>query len=153
MAENKRNEFGEIIPGMAYRDRSGVYAVIEADGKIAVINTKDRIFLPGGGLEGEESHHACLIRECSEELGCDVEIAYYIGCASQYLLSFKDGEPLRIIGHVYLVRITGTNNLKIEDDHDLSWLSPDEAIASMYVEFQAWAIEEYMRTCSLKKRA
>ncbi|MDQ0194582.1 NUDIX domain-containing protein [Paenibacillus wynnii] len=145
MIINQGIEFGDNIDGITYRDRPGVYAVIEKENKIAVVKTKDRIFLPGGGIEGAESYQECLRRECSEELGCDIEVGYYIGNAAQYTFSFKDKQPLKIIGHFYFVTITGLNNLKIEDDHELVWLSSDKAIQSMDVEFQAWAINEYIK--------
>ncbi|MGB1237010.1 MAG: NUDIX domain-containing protein [Pseudomonadales bacterium] len=35
--------------------------------------------LPGGALEPEETIHQALLRECREELGCEVEIKYLSG--------------------------------------------------------------------------
>jgi 8-oxo-dGTP diphosphatase len=142
---NQEAVYGVKNPELKYRDRPGVYAVIESEGKIAVVKTEERVFLPGGGLEGGESFQACLIRECSEELGCDIEVGRYIGNATQYLLSFKGQEPLKITGHFYCATITGENNLQIEDDHELFWMSVDEAVDCMYVEFQAWAIRESIK--------
>jgi 8-oxo-dGTP diphosphatase len=35
--------------------------------------------LPGGALDAGETIHEALIRECCEELGCDVDISYLSG--------------------------------------------------------------------------
>ena len=35
--------------------------------------------LPGGALDPEETIHEALIRECREELGCEIEVQYLSG--------------------------------------------------------------------------
>jgi len=52
-----------------YTKRPGAYGIIENDdGLIAVIKTKTGYFLPGGGIEENESPEECLARECLEEI-------------------------------------------------------------------------------------
>lgn len=50
--------------------------------------------LPGGALEPGETIHECLLRECREELGCDVEIGaltgvYYHGAYNSHVFIFR----------------------------------------------------------------
>lgn len=134
-------EFGVRVAGAEYKNRPAAYALITNENhELAVIRVGDRFFLPGGGIEGEESREQCLARECSEELGYNIEIGEYLGCLSQWLISFKTNEPLRIIGHIYSARLLEPNFCKTEPDHELIWLNPVTAASRMLVEFQAWAI-------------
>lgn len=135
-------EFGTKIDETEYIDRVGVYAIIYQNNKLAIIKSGDRYFLPGGGLEENESQEECLRRECKEEIGYEINIGNYIGMATQYLYSYKTQVPLRIIGHFYRVELEEYIQSQIEDDHELVWFSPEEAIKRMYVEFQAWAISK-----------
>ncbi|MDE6274961.1 MAG: NUDIX hydrolase [Clostridia bacterium] len=57
------------------RNRYAVRAVILNGNKVFVEYAKSKpiIMLPGGGVEGEESKEACIIRECQEECGLVVK--------------------------------------------------------------------------------
>ncbi|MES1042803.1 NUDIX hydrolase [Peribacillus simplex] len=64
--------FGEKIGGLDYQIKKGVYAIIFNSAKdkvLAVQNSRGHHFLPGGGIENEESYQECLEREMLEETG------------------------------------------------------------------------------------
>lgn len=77
-------------------------------------------------------------------MGCDIEVGDFVGRASQYVVSFKTNEHLKIIGHFYRAKLIGNNYMKTEDDHELIWILPKEAINKMHVEYQVWAIKKLL---------
>jgi len=70
---------------MAYNDlfRLSSHTVISDDlGQVLMLKANYGSFswgLPGGSLDPQETVHEALIRECKEELGCDVEVQYLSG--------------------------------------------------------------------------
>lgn len=69
----KKDFFG-IKDNKAYLDRKGAYLVPIRGEKVGVVETAKGYFLLGGGIEGEETDNQCIIRECIEETGYQVEI-------------------------------------------------------------------------------
>ena len=63
-----------IKDNKAYLDRKGAYLVPIRGEKVGVVETAKGYFLLGGGIEGEETDNQCIIRECIEETGYQVEI-------------------------------------------------------------------------------
>lgn len=82
--------FGKKERGKEYILRPAVYCVMfngQKD-KVAIIKTSDgKYFLPGGGIEGNETHEECLKREALEEMGTDIEMGHFIGRATRYFYS------------------------------------------------------------------
>lgn len=70
---------------MGFQDfyRMSSHAVITNDvGQVLLLKANYANYawgLPGGGLDLGETIHAALIRECCEELGCDIQIEYLSG--------------------------------------------------------------------------
>ncbi len=138
--------FGEKEDGKVYTAREGVYALIpDRQGNIAIVGRAGREFyeLPGGGLEGEETHEEGLTRELREELGWSAHIGPYMGSSSQYVIS-KKGKYWRLVGHFYLAENYLKIGGKIEEDHTEVWLPVREATEKVVHLYQRWAIRSFL---------
>ena len=82
--------------------------------------------LPGGGLDQGETVHDALIRECQEELGCDVSIEYLSGVYYHSAVN----------SHAFMFRCTLQSDqpINLSDEHseyrwfDFDQLSPVQKI-------------------------
>jgi 8-oxo-dGTP diphosphatase len=143
-------EFGLRDPERAYRLRPAAFGICERDGRIACVHVTrpdDRSYhdLPGGAVDGMENEVEALIREFGEETGLIVEPGAMIIRATQMFLK-SDGEPVENEGGVYQARLTGEDaSLKVEDDHTLVWLDPQEAVLKLRHESHAWAVARWLR--------
>ncbi|GAA5416969.1 hypothetical protein Pryu01_02008 [Paraliobacillus ryukyuensis] len=85
--------FGNKKKNVDYSVRKGAYAIIFNDSKdkvLAVQTLNGNHFLPGGGIENNESDKECLKREMLEETGYQVAIGSFIGNAMCYFQSTKN---------------------------------------------------------------
>jgi 8-oxo-dGTP diphosphatase len=134
--------FGEKLENIEYIDRRAVYGiVINDEGEIAVIKTPTGYFLPGGGIENSETYVECLQREFVEETGYEAEVEKFIGRASLYHTS-KTNQYLRGIGYFYTASLKFETSYKVEMDHELLWVEPDQCIKCLFLEHQAWAVSK-----------
>ncbi len=58
--------------------------IIRGDSILVLRKNGDRYALPGGGQTPGESLHQTLLRECHEEIGCEVQIGALL-CVADYL--------------------------------------------------------------------
>lgn len=140
--------FGEKEEGKEYRHRPAVYCLMfnTPKNKLAIIQTSDgKYFLPGGGIENTETHKECLKREALEEMGMDVEIGPYVGCAQRYFYSTNEHQYYLSEGHFYLSNMGKKISKPIDDDHKLIWMEPLQAKENLYHEHQSWAIIEALK--------
>ncbi|RAI82670.1 NUDIX domain-containing protein [Macrococcoides goetzii] len=136
--------FGEKIENLNYKNIPSVYAVILNNAKekvLTVRNGKGHYFLPGGGIENNESDQECLERELLEETGYSVSIGNYIGNAKQYLMSSKN-EPILNDGNFYICILLEKINNQSEEDHEVVWLKIDEFEHLLFHDHHIWAVNE-----------
>jgi len=141
--------FGEIEEGVEYIKRPAVYCLIfnNQKDKIAIIQTSDgKYFLPGGGIENNETHQECLIREALEEMGMEIEIGPFIGNARRYFYSTNEYKYYLSEGYFYLCSMVKPIGEPTEEGHFLKWMEPIQAIESLFHEHQSWAINEVLET-------
>ncbi|WP_241964575.1 NUDIX hydrolase [Paraliobacillus zengyii] len=140
--------FGKREEGKKYIARPAVYSVMfnSQNNKVAIIQTGDgQFFLPGGGIEGNETHEECLKREALEEMGMDIKIVYYIGRANRYFYSTNEFKYYLSKGYFYVCEIEKKVSKPIEEDHFLKWIEPSQAIKILFHEHQSWAISEALK--------
>jgi 8-oxo-dGTP diphosphatase len=142
-------QFGEPEPGRDYPDRPAAFAIVERDGQIALVHVTfeggGRTDLPGGGLNPGETPEAAAARECGEEAGLVVEIGELVTRADHYFVNEK-GESRNTRGRFYAARcVREAPDRKIEDDHQLDWVDPYEALRRLDRESHAWAVAAWLR--------
>lgn len=136
--------FGMKDPNKTYIERPAVYAVVfnDTNEKVAVVQTDcGKSFLPGGGIEGEETHTECLRREAIEELGSEIEIIQYIGFAERYFFSTKEYRDYLSQGYFYICQLGKKVCVPIEEDHHLVWMEIEEVQKKLFHEHQSWAVK------------
>ncbi|XXM70780.1 NUDIX hydrolase [Lysinibacillus sphaericus] len=139
--------FGEKRKDSNYEWRKGVYGVIlntTNDKVMTVHNGKGHHFLPGGGIEGDETHLGCLEREIIEETGYRACVDSYIGNAMRYFQS-TTGEPLISDGYFYLADLLVKMQEPTEEDHYVEWISVKHAKHLLVHEHHYWAVNEGLR--------
>ena len=144
-------QFGDPEPGVVYRDRPAAFGIASRSGMIAMVKvTVDArapwFDLPGGALEPGEADPQALVREFGEETGLVVRPGAPVVRACQYFRK-PDGEAVNNRSGHYLAEIAGEDPaLKIEDDHELVWFAPEEAVIRLRHDSHAWAVLAWMRT-------
>jgi 8-oxo-dGTP diphosphatase len=143
-------QFGERKGGVAYRDRPAAFGIAERGGRIALVRvTKPGhapwLDLPGGALDEKERDERALEREFGEEAGLAVRAGAIVVRADQLFIN-TDGEAFNNRGGFYEARVEReAATLKIEDDHELVWVEPHEALARLRHDAHAWAVAAWLR--------
>ncbi len=143
--------FGVRLEGVAYVDRPAAYAVVAGENGTfaAVRGTSGKFFLPGGDCLPGEAAEETVRREVGEELGRSVRLVRPIGAATQYFYAADDDRHYRMSTVFFLAEFTDGPAEKGE--HDLCWLSTDEAEAALLHESHAWAVRRGLKADGMEK--
>jgi 8-oxo-dGTP diphosphatase len=149
MSDFERLQFGERVPGDDYRDRPAAFGLARRGDAIACVRVekegKSWIDLPGGAIDPGETAQQALVREFREETGLKVAAATEIAHAAQYMRK-TDGETVNNLCAFFVADISGEDPAaKSEDDHELVWLDPQEALKRLRHDAHAWAVAAWLR--------
>lgn len=137
-----KTQINQPNPAINYTSRPGAYGlIINEAGSMAIIKTSKGYFLPGGGIEANESEEDCLVRECLEEAGLKIKVLEKISTGNFYFFATTTKKYTESIGHFYTCQIIGQSADKTENDHELIWLKPSEAVKLLYLDNQRQAVK------------
>ena len=143
-------QFGRAAPGKSYRDRPAAFGLAVREGRLALVQVtypeKPPFFdLPGGAIDPGERPAEAMIREFGEETALVVTAGDEITRADQ-MFKTKGEEPVNNRCTFLDAAVTGEDaSLKIEQDHELVWIDPIEALRRLRHHAHAWAVTAWLR--------
>ena len=143
-------QFGIAEPGLVYGDRPAAFGVAESEGVVALVRITKPGFapwfdLPGGAIDPGEDAAQAVVREFGEETGLVIRTDAVLGRADQFLRN-TEGLTFNNRSTLFRVAIEGRDPaLKIEDDHELVWMTPLEAVRRLRHDSHAWAVASWLR--------
>lgn len=125
--------------------REACRGIVIRDGMLLMtyeVNT-DQWFIPGGGLEREETIEACCVRELAEETGFVVKPLYQFATIHEFY------EEWKYTSHYFVCQITGeTERVLTEREAEVGleprWIPLHEAV-SIFSKHQEYAHDEMKR--------
>ncbi|MEN2767500.1 NUDIX hydrolase [Ornithinibacillus xuwenensis] len=139
--------FGEKLTNINYVRRKSAYVIIlssHEDCVLTVHNGKGYHFLPGGGIERNETDKECIMREMLEETGYTAALGQFIGNALNYFVSSKQ-EYILNDGNFYIVELGKKVQEPTELDHQLAWVRLEDLQDLMFYAHQVWAVNKAIR--------
>lgn len=133
--------FGERVVGREYVVRPSAYAIIETErGQVAVVATTLGLFLPGGGIEENETPEEAVAREVLEECGLLIRPGVRVAEAVQLVCSPAENSCFEKPSVFFRALVEGAVTSPTEDDHRLLWISIEAAVARTAHASHAWAL-------------
>ena len=136
MGDQRR--FGEARAGLVYVVRPAAYVVVmDAQSRVACVEGRSGIFLPGGGIEAGEDAVAAVHREVREECACEIELLGELPSAIQFF-SMSDGRAFELRASFFVGRFGAATETVAE--YEVQWISTKPELPALFHECQAWAV-------------
>jgi len=136
--------FGERSEAEHWVIRPSAYGLLEHAGRIAVVRSRDGVFLPGGGIEAGETPAGAIERECLEECGFVVVPESWTIRAVQWAYSASERSHFEKRSSFQECTIGGSDASRREAGHELLWLDPGAAQRILSHPSHGWAVERWL---------
>jgi 8-oxo-dGTP diphosphatase len=131
--------------------RTGVYGIVtDSENRVLIVKNRLGYFLPGGGVNENETYESALRREFLEETGYSIEIkkeletvAWYIDTPIEYFLQVYN------TGVFYEIELKEKITDVLEADHEIMFIDGERA-TDMHSDAQAWLIYKYVMSKKYK---
>ena len=136
-------KIGNKNENFKYDFRETCFGICYIDGRLYLTKKSGEIYLPGGGIEKDESHIEALKREFLEEIGCEIVNANKLCDIDCYWLT-RNKKNMESLTHIYVVEISDVFNNPLEAGSELIRLTIDEARLALKLPYQQKALEVFI---------
>ena len=121
--------------------------IFDAEGNIALLAARGHALFPGGGIKNGETPEQALVRECKEEIGCNVVLTGYIGWYEQY----RAHQAKKYEVHFFVAQVIGekgspTTTEASEMETEIIWATKEEVLRILEEQLDDVPEEEYALT-------
>ena len=134
--------------GQRYRVRAGAYAILPRNGQLLLTwqgAPHHEVQLPGGGIDPGEGAVNALHREVYEETGWRIATPQRLGVYRRFTYMPEYDLWAEKVCHIYLARPVICLGPPVEPDHTAIWMTPREAIATLYNDGDADFVAGWLR--------
>lgn len=118
--------------------------VLDSDGHIALLSNGEHSLFPGGGVDDGETFEEAFIRECKEEIGCDVAIISHIGNACHFRAKNMTKYDVHFfVGKVVGEKGTPTTREAGELACTINWLTKEEVLTTLEEQMHTMRDDDY----------